>query len=270
MWNFLKKCGITRPAEKRQKEQNWKATGVIALRDSNLKELPESVGDVGTAARVLDATNNRLTTAPALLGSLPNLQRLVLASNEISSLHSVVFTLQSLRVLALDNNLLTTLPEAVGNLQKLEKLSASNNKLSHLPSSLGLLKSLKSLIVNNNRLEHLVADLGYCSSLELLEAKSNCLTDLPESLSQLQKLKNLNLDNNRITAVPPAILLACATLQTLTLHDNPITPATFEATEGYAAFDARRKNKYNKAIASGALLDSSGLDEGVDRQVARS
>jgi hypothetical protein len=37
-------------------------------------------------------------------------------------------------------------------------------------------------------------------------------------------------------------------------------------TAGYAEYEARRTQKYSKAIAGGALLPASGLDEGVDRR----
>jgi hypothetical protein len=35
-------------------------------------------------------------------------------------------------------------------------------------------------------------------------------------------------------------------------------------------FEERRRQKYDKVIAGGALLGSKGLDEGVDRKATRS
>ena len=93
-----------------------------------------------------------------------------------------------------------------------------------------------------------------------------CLQEIPASLGRRQRLKLLQLDGNRITAVPPAVLRDCAALATLSLHDNPITPAALEGTEGYAAFEARRQGKYTKTLATGVLLGSNGMDEGVDRR----
>lgn len=46
---------------------------------------------------------------------------------------------------------------------------------------------------------------------------------LPEALGSLQRLKVLALDQNSIAAVPPAVFLGCEMLQTLSLHENPIT-----------------------------------------------
>ena len=90
--------------------------------------------------------------------------------------------------------------------------------------------------------------------------------ELPASLGRLQRLKLLQCDGNQIRGVPPALLRAPA-LATLSLHDNPITPAALAATEGYAEFEARRQGKASKALATGVLLGRSGLDEGVDRRV---
>lgn len=93
--------------------------------------------------------------------------------------------------------------------------------------------------------------------------------ELPASLGQLQRLKLLQLDGNQLEAVPPAVLQGCAALATLSLHDNPISPAALQATEGYAAFEARRQGKVTKSLATGVLLPSNGLDEGVDRHAQR-
>ena len=111
-------------SSKARREQTWHATGTIALRDSNLKvlpviaslmgnimcackeglflmlislqELPRSVAAVGSDAKVLDATNNRLREV-IYIESLVNLQRLVLARNQISELPASIGTLQSLK-----------------------------------------------------------------------------------------------------------------------------------------------------------------------------
>ena len=45
------------------------------------------------------------------------------------------------------------------------------------------------------------------------------------------------------------------------------TAQELEKTEGYATMEARRRSKFDKQIANGVLLPSSGLDEGIDRPV---
>ena len=52
---------------------------------------------VGKAARILDATNNRLTSIPSFIGSLVSLQRLILASNQLTSLPREISALTNLK-----------------------------------------------------------------------------------------------------------------------------------------------------------------------------
>lgn len=157
---------------KTQRLQNWKTTGVIALRDANLKvctsyvshpqslklsfqDIPARVTEVGASARTLDATNNRLTDiAPSTILQLTNLQRLLLANNTISIIPaSLCTTLTSLKVLILDHNTITELPEALGALTRLERLAVASNALATLPSSVGALAALKELDVSGNKLK---------------------------------------------------------------------------------------------------------------------
>ncbi|GIL47348.1 hypothetical protein Vafri_4192 [Volvox africanus] len=126
----------------------------------------------------------------------------------------------------------------------------------------------QALVVSRNSLEALPDELGSCARLEELDAQSNDLAVIPAALGQLKRLKMLQLDNNRIFAVPPDVLYGCTVLQTLSLHGCPIKPDDLQDTPGFKEFDERRKSKYDKVIAGGALLGNRGLDEGVDREVS--
>lgn len=55
------------------------------------------MADVGKAARILDATNNRLTSIPSSIGSLISLQRLILAQNQLMSLPREITALTNLK-----------------------------------------------------------------------------------------------------------------------------------------------------------------------------
>jgi hypothetical protein len=61
------------------------------------------------------------------------------------------------------------------------------------------------------------------------------------------------------------VLEGCGSLQTLSLHGNPITAEQLEETPGHKAFEARRRSKLDKAITGGAMLNNGGMDDGVDR-----
>jgi len=245
----------------------WVQTGIVGLRDRGLRELPDGVADVGPGAKVLDASNNQLGEWPAALGSLTELQRLLLANNAILALPGGALSpLVELRVLVLDGNMLSSLPE-LDQLQKLEKLSVRQNRLEVLCPSVGRLRSLQFLLLSRNRLSSLPTELGGCEALEELDASTNCITNIPASLGKLQKLKSLNLDSNQVSKVPSEILLTCVALQTLSLHANPIVPESVQETEGFKEFEQRRQAKYNKALAGGVLLGPRGMDEGIDHNV---
>jgi Leucine-rich repeat (LRR) protein len=181
----------------------WKQTGIVGLRDRGLKEIPASVEHVGADAKVLDATNNKISTIPDFLIHLNNLQRLVLSSNLIQDIPgSVLISLApSLRILLLDSNQIEKLPDEIGSLWRLEKLSIKNNSLSRLNPNLGKCTALQFLTISQNKLGALPSEIGDCQSLEEIDASGNGLGDLTPSLGKLQKLKTLNVDNNSILKV---------------------------------------------------------------------
>ncbi|CAI7866588.1 unnamed protein product, partial [Closterium sp. NIES-54] len=57
--------GGGRAAASAQRAANWKATGIIALRDAHLKSIPDAVFEAAGSARTLDASNNRIGMATA-------------------------------------------------------------------------------------------------------------------------------------------------------------------------------------------------------------
>ena len=65
---------------------------------SSVQSLPSSVFCVGTAARVLDASNNQLSALPTQVAALSALQRLILSNNKLEALPLEVFSLKHLKV----------------------------------------------------------------------------------------------------------------------------------------------------------------------------
>ena len=109
------------------------------------------------------------------------------------------------------------------------------------------------------RASHAARMLGVC-------ATCCCrLQELPESLGRLKSLKILAADQNRISKVAPAIFRGCMSLQTLALHENPITIEELQSTDGYDLLEARRRKKFDKQIRTGALVGT--MDEGISRTV---
>ena len=63
-----------------------------------MQDLPQAALAVGPAAKVLDATNNRLASLPAATAQMVNLQRLVLTSNQFAVVPAAVVQLTNLKV----------------------------------------------------------------------------------------------------------------------------------------------------------------------------
>lgn len=242
----------------------WRSTGIVALRDSKLRALPSEVLVVDSFVRTLDLTNNKINEVTPEINRLVNMQRLVLAGNLIKSLPTTIGVLQSLKVLILDGNRITNLPDELGSLYRLEKLSVIGNSLTCLPKNIGDLHNLLLLNVSDNKLKSLPESIGGCVSLEELQANGNFIEELPPSVCNLLHLKFLSLNNNTIRQLPQNLLKDCKALQNVSLHDNPISMDQFQQMKGFEEFEARRKKKYDKQIDSNVMMNSAGLDEGLD------
>ncbi|KAL6559576.1 Plant intracellular Ras-group-related LRR protein 7 [Orobanche gracilis] len=242
----------------------WRSTGIVAWRDAKLKTFPDEVVDLERSVRTVDFTRNKLVDIPMEISKLINLQRLILADNLIERLPVNLGKLQSLKLMELDGNQVTRLPDEVGQLVKLEKLSISRNQLCNLPETIGSLRNLVILNVSNNKITFLPESIGSCFSLEEIHADGNSMEELPLSVCRLGNLKSLRLDNNNVKEIPPSLLKDCKSLQNISLHGNPISMDDFKQMEGFEDFEARRKRKFDKLIDSNVMLNSKGLDEGVD------
>jgi Leucine Rich repeats (2 copies)/Leucine Rich Repeat len=75
-----------------------------------------------------------VTSLPASLGQLTNLQHLDLTGNQIISLPPSLGNLVQLKKLYLDDNQITSLPPALGNLINLEEIHLDGNQLASLPA----------------------------------------------------------------------------------------------------------------------------------------
>lgn len=259
------------------KEQNYKATGIITLRQQRLQTLPQAALNAAAAARVLDAAYNKLKTVPSSISAFTHLTRLVLSFNRLISLPDALSQLQHLKVLLLDHNKLEELNETVlVQLHLLEQLDVSYNLLRQLCSSCTLrwMHSLKEVHASNNRLEHVLSDEADAAcdvsplahSLERVDVSENIhITCIPQCFAQLKALHKLNFDGNNVKHIPAPVFKECESLAVLSLHRNPcITRSHLEAMDGYQEFVARLKRLKNKHVWSGAIIDEHTLDEGFD------
>ncbi|KAJ0978321.1 hypothetical protein J5N97_013795 [Dioscorea zingiberensis] len=244
----------------------WRITGVVALSNCHLKVVPEEVWDCGDKIRVLDANNNFIQEAPAEIGLLTSLYKLILNANDISDngiSWEGLSSLKSLTVLSLNQNHLTTLPPALGSLTSLHQLHLANNNLASLPPELEFLNQLQILNVRNNRISSVPSSIGNCSSLIEIDLSSNLLVELPETFGNLTNLKALHLSNNGLKSLPSSLFKMCTQLSTLDLHGTEITNDILRQVEGWEAFDERRRAKHQKQLDF-RVGSSGAFDEGAD------
>lgn len=107
--------------------------------------------------RILNLSNNQISSLPKELGTLQHLQELILSQNRLDK--AVKWTWldevpmkYNLKLLDISNNMLNKLPEQIGKLGALINLKVSQNVLSYLPQSLGKLSNLRYLDVSKNNL----------------------------------------------------------------------------------------------------------------------
>ena len=166
-----------------------------------MSSLPEQIGNL-TALKVLNLSNNQLTTLPEQIRNLT-----------------------ALTVLNLARNQLTTLPEQIGNLTALKSLDLSQNQLTTLPEKIGKLTALNFLDLSQNQLTTLPEQVGSLAALTFLNLSHNQLTALPEQIRNLTALTNLDLENNPLTTLPNSLLnVRAGSLRDIYLLDNRISP----------------------------------------------
>lgn len=238
---------VTRSAAAR--EAAWRSTGVVGLRDANLRALPPKIftdPNIAKVVRNVDASNNRIGALPPSVGSLRNIQRLTLSSNLLETIPPELCACVALKVLVLDRNRIAEWPSDanLAGLVRLQTLSLAHNNLRALPTDVGALVSLATLNVKGNRLAALPTELGDCGRLEALDASDNGpLTEVPSTLGKLTRLTTVHLDNTQVAAVSSEVLTGCTALVTLSLHGCPIRADMLEATPGYAAFAERMRGE---------------------------
>ena len=134
----------------------------LAIRDSILYKLPESIGELA-ALQTLTLVRNEISSLPEAIGQLTMLKILNLNANQLSSLPENIGQLTRLHTFYLENNQLTSLPETIGQLTMLQILKLNANQLSSLPETIGHLTKLQELDVRQNAITKRPKPRRYCN-----------------------------------------------------------------------------------------------------------
>ncbi|PWA51528.1 NB-ARC domains-containing protein [Artemisia annua] len=133
--------------------QNMKCLENLYLDGTNIKKLPESLGELHNL-RKLDASETSIEEIPLSVRYLKRLrflraQRCPFSSQNKGFLFTKVDILSNIRELNLSYCNLSVIPDGIGLLHRLISLDLSGNDFVHLPGSISLLSNLKMLFLNN-------------------------------------------------------------------------------------------------------------------------
>ncbi|KAJ7948631.1 Plant intracellular Ras-group-related LRR protein [Quillaja saponaria] len=212
-----------------------RASGSLNLSNRSLKEVPnevyQSLDALGQDEKWWEAVelqkiilaHNNIQKLKEDLRNLPLLTVLNVSHNKLSDLPAAIGELPSLKSLDVSYNLILKIPEEIGSATSIVKLDCSSNQLKELPCTLGGCLDLSDLKVSNNVITYLPEDLANCSKLAKLDVEGNKITTISKNLfSSWTMLTELNASRNLLDGIPESIgSLSC--LIRLDLHQNRIS-----------------------------------------------
>ncbi|KAG0458609.1 hypothetical protein HPP92_021737 [Vanilla planifolia] len=189
-----------------------RSNGSLNLSNRRLREVPVEV------YRSLDAVGEGEKWWEGV-----ELQKLILAHNNIEVLREDVKHLSMLSVLNISHNKLSCLPEAIGELSLLKSLDVSFNLLTRLPEEIGSATSLVKLDCSSNNLNELPNSLGRCTDLSEIKVSNNSIANLPNELANCLKLMKLDVEGNKLMLIPDNIIKPWTMLTELNAARNMLT-----------------------------------------------
>ena len=169
---------------------------------------PDSFTDLGAALRsplqVRSLTlRDRSGPLPPRIGTLVNLEVLVLDRTDLASLPATLGRLRHLRVLYLGGNPRLDFAKVMTQLAAypaLERLGLDDNGLTALPPEIGMLVRLRALSLSKNQLRSLPPEIGRMTALRSLDLVQNEFFDLPEALARLPSLRTVYVSGNVVSS----------------------------------------------------------------------
>lgn len=196
---------------------------------------------------ILNLEHNKLRnlTLPIVY---PSLRRLILSSNQLTSIHDRIFSnVNSIEQIFFDSNLISFIAnDSFLGLHKLNEISLNDNRLSTVPVSINYLPLLSSLDLGNNYFKKIgrkyfemskllglrlagnsitsIEDGSFVKlrGLQVLNLASNMIEKLDDVFAPLQSLMALRLDSNQIRNISNNILSNLSGLVYLNISDNRI------------------------------------------------
>eukprot|EP00066_Takifugu_rubripes_P007453 XP_003973018.1 PREDICTED: leucine-rich repeats and immunoglobulin-like domains protein 3 [Takifugu rubripes] len=222
--------------------------------------------NLSSSLQVLRLNRNRLSTIPAKIFQLPNLQHLELSRNRVRRVEGLTFHgLHALRSLRMQRNGLSRLMDgALWGLSNMEVLQLDYNNLTEVNKGwlYGLL-TLQQLHLSHNAISRIQPDAWeFCQKLAELNLSSNHLSRLEESsFSGLSLLQELHVGNNRVSFIADGAFRGLSNLQMLDLQKNEISWTIEDMNGPFSALEKlKRLFLQGNQIRSVTKESFSGLD----------
>ncbi len=185
----------------------------IDLRNANLcsgkycEGIPSEIGHFSETLEILDLSGSFRSIfsleIPSSIGKLTKLKVLDLSQNIVTSIPSEIGLLSSLQVLNLKHcRYHGPFPSALWDLQKLEKLNLIDNSFTdfQFPSAINKLTNLRELLLSRTKMKGTIpSEIGDLVHLKNLEFYGNSIVGtVPKSFENLTNLRRLDVFSNRL------------------------------------------------------------------------
>eukprot|EP01004_Peranema_trichophorum_P001751 NODE_1223_length_2062_cov_6.192367_g1032_i0.p1 GENE.NODE_1223_length_2062_cov_6.192367_g1032_i0~~NODE_1223_length_2062_cov_6.192367_g1032_i0.p1 ORF type:complete len:329 (+),score=27.24 NODE_1223_length_2062_cov_6.192367_g1032_i0:772-1758(+) len=203
-------------------------TGILDVSFCNLTEMPnfpkaELYVYNNTGITSFDWSFRGINQIHDFFDQLPQLTKLNISYNMLTSLPPSIFRLTNLKQLDFDYNNIALLPEDVAGLKSLEFISAKVNFLDKVPPELGELKKLSRIDITANFVFTIPSKVFQeNSALTYLDFTACALTSLPNEISNLKNLQTLILDFNNLNYLPNT-MSTMTSLKVLRMQFNNLT-----------------------------------------------
>lgn len=207
----------------------------LSLTHHGLRSIPTEIQEMPNLQK-LELWNNKITSIPDdFFRSLTALERLNLGRNRFQSIPSEIEELTSLTILELQENAIDFVPPGIGNLKGLISLDLSENRISSLPGTVEQLTALKTLCLDGNLFHTFPAVICHLTALDELVLGSNNFSSVPEGIKKLTALELCSLSDNRIDSIPS--LEELTALERLYLDNNRLRTLPTFAPQARVSFE---------------------------------
>jgi leucine-rich repeat protein SHOC2 len=196
-----------------------------------LTSLPSSFKKLAQLT-TLGLMKSKFETVPLEICALPNVHRLYIGVNNLTTLRPEIGGMTALSLLAADQNKIATLSHTMTQLKNLMSISMIHNKLgknSDLNSEIICkIPYLEIARLRFNKLKSFrVPTDKFYRSLTDLDISDNDLESLPDSFSNLQSLRRADISRNQFTCIPKPVF-DLPDLAELLAEENSITQVPSE------------------------------------------